>query len=141
LLKILDFNWSSSIFKAQLEQAKKQKQVVQDSIDDDWTESSNLTKSVIHQNKLVKNGQFDPVEYFGCDYMKDYKFYINYPKLEIVFKNHEYLETNKEILKSQNLVTVDTSTMNTTEVYKQEDSNILSQSTQQSKVSTVFNVI
>jgi hypothetical protein len=137
-LKILDFNWSFSIFKAQLEQAKKQKQVVQDSTDDDWTESSNLTNSVIHQNKLVKDGQFDPVEYFGCEYMKDYKFYINYPKLEIVFKNNEYPETNKEISKSQNFAAADTSTMNTTEVYKHEDSNILSQSTQQSKVKYRF---
>jgi hypothetical protein len=70
--------------------------------------------------------------------MKDYKFYINYPKLEIVFKNNEYKETNEEISKSQNVVTFDTSTMNTSEVYKHEDSYILSQSTQQSKVKYLF---
>jgi hypothetical protein len=66
--------------------------------------------------------------------MKDYKFYINYPKLEIVFQNNEYKETNKEISISQSFVPFDTSTMNTTEAYRHEDSNILSQSTQQSKV-------
>lgn len=41
-----------------------------------------LVKIVKYQEYLVEQNYFDPFAYFGCSYMRDYKFYINNPKLE-----------------------------------------------------------
>lgn len=98
----------------------------------------NLTSSVIHQNKLVENGKFDPIKYFSCDYMKDYKFYINNPCLEIAFKDNEPSKISDEILISSNFGTIDTSNMTSFDVNKFENSNSFSQSSKNSKVKLNF---
>ena len=43
---------------------------------EDWTEPFKLFKLIDRQNKLISEGLFDPIEYFGWTYMKDYKFYL-----------------------------------------------------------------
>lgn len=98
----------------------------------------NLTNSVIHQNKLVKNGKFNPIEYFGCEYMKDYKFYLNNPCLEIVFNDNETNKISDEILINSNFGTIDTTNMNSIDTNKHENTNSFSQSSQNSKVNLNF---
>ena len=46
---------------------------------------------------MVENNKFSPFSYFGCEYMKDYKFYIANPKLDIAFKDNPDLHNPDEL--------------------------------------------
>ena len=52
---------------------------------DDWTEYSQLLEQINYQNQLISDQLFDPFSYFGWSYIKDYKFYKDNPRLEVVF--------------------------------------------------------
>ena len=72
--------------------------IVNRKINNDWTETENLREAINWQNYLIEQELFDPVDYFCSEYMKDYNFYINNPKLEIVFKENPSLKDPKSCI-------------------------------------------
>ncbi|CAI2385571.1 unnamed protein product [Moneuplotes crassus] len=69
-------------------------------LQENWMDSEELAKLVKYQEYLVDENYFDPFTYFGCSYMRDYKFYINNPKLDCVFKHDSNLHDPKILLQS-----------------------------------------
>ena len=105
-----------------------------------WVEKENLRAALTKQKKLMEVGSFDPFQYFGWEYMKDYVFYKNNPRLEIAFKTpplkkKQSNERKKEILVDSNYGLESSQNTN----FKMEDSNDLFElSAMTSKVRLIF---